>query len=362
MPVTSGFSLWTGTTSPAASSIPARSTSTRVVLPAVIGIDLSTITGGIANSGTIAVSVSATPSVLANGQHVSSGLALGINVNRGVSLSNGLTNAGVISVSLNGASVGSGSFAAGILITSGTRTGQAANTSVSGGVSNSGTIAVVAPGARAVGIAVGQVNKQGLVFGGTVSGGITNSGTITASGKTGIGIALVEWRHRIGRDHQHGHDHGLDGGDRCLWRRRADHDHAIGRRAHRQRRRLGQCEGRCAQFHRRAHRALADAKHLGPRHVQRRRAARLVLRRDAKHGGRNLRDAERRHDQSARRHAAIGAARLPLRLRGDPDLQGHHRGATRRSRATSRASPRPTHFSRRACRPMLRPRTRSTRH
>ena len=64
------------------------------------------------------------------------------------------------------------------------------NTSVSGGVSNSGTIAVSAPGARAVGILVGRVATQ-TSFGGTVSGGITNSGTITASGKTGIGIALV---------------------------------------------------------------------------------------------------------------------------------------------------------------------------
>ncbi|MBW0005121.1 MAG: hypothetical protein JO216_16720 [Hyphomicrobiales bacterium] len=95
-------------------------------------------------------------------------------------------------VSLSGASVGFGS-AEGILIKSGTQTGQAANTSVSGGVSNSGTIAVAAPGARAVGIEVGQVVQSATpisVFGGTVSGGITNTGTITAAGKTGIGIAL----------------------------------------------------------------------------------------------------------------------------------------------------------------------------
>ena len=59
--------------------------------------------------------------MLANGQHVSDGFALGITVARGVSLSNGLTNTGVISVNLNGASVGSGSFADGILIESGTR-------------------------------------------------------------------------------------------------------------------------------------------------------------------------------------------------------------------------------------------------
>jgi outer membrane autotransporter protein len=155
-----------------------------------IGIDLSTITGGIANSGTITVSVSAVPSVLANGQHVSDGSAFGIDVARGVSLSNGLTNTGRISVNLSGASVGSGSVADGILIESGKTGGQAVNTSVSGGVSNSGTIAVSAPGARAVGILVGRVATQ-TSFGGTVSGGITNSGTITASGKTGIGIALV---------------------------------------------------------------------------------------------------------------------------------------------------------------------------
>ena len=136
------------------------------------------------------MSASATPSVLANGQHVSLGSAIGIGVDRGVSLSNGLTNTGMISVSLNGASVGSGPFADGILIQNGSATGQVANTSVSGGVSNSGTIAVVAPGARAVGIAVGRVTTQ-TSFGGTVSGGITNSGTITATGKTGIGIALV---------------------------------------------------------------------------------------------------------------------------------------------------------------------------
>jgi hypothetical protein len=128
--------------------------------------------------------------VLANGQHVSSGDAIGIGVGRGVSLSSGITNTRVISVSLSGASVGSGSFADGILIQNGSATGQAVTTSVSGGVSNSGTIAVVAPGAPALGIAVGRVTMQ-TTFGGTVSGGITNSGTITATGKTGIGIALV---------------------------------------------------------------------------------------------------------------------------------------------------------------------------
>ena len=121
---------------------------------------------------------------------MSSGDAIGIGVGRGVSLSSGITNTRVISVSLSGASVGSGSFADGILIQNGSATGQAVTTSVSGGVSNSGTIAVVAPGAPALGIAVGRVTTQ-TTFGGTVSGGITNSGTITATGKTGVGIALV---------------------------------------------------------------------------------------------------------------------------------------------------------------------------
>ena len=84
-----------------------------------IGIDLSTITGGIANNGTIAVLVSATPSVQANGRHVSSSSAFGIDVARGVSLSNGLTNTGVISVNVSGTSAGSG-LADGIFIRSST--------------------------------------------------------------------------------------------------------------------------------------------------------------------------------------------------------------------------------------------------
>ena len=155
-----------------------------------IGINLSTITGGIANSGTIAVSVSATPSVLANGQHVSFGAAFGIDVDRGVSLSNGLTNTGAISVNLSGASVGSGSLADGILIASGTQTGQAA-TPRSRVASQTAARSPWLPRALAPSASPSAKSPRKRRFGGTVSGGITNSGTITATGKTGIGIALV---------------------------------------------------------------------------------------------------------------------------------------------------------------------------
>ena len=125
----------------------------------------STITGGIDNSGTIAVSVSATS--LANGTRL-------WHCYRGVSLSNGLTNTGLISVNLL--------RAASSLRPSPPVSGPRVAHLVSGGVSNSGTIAVVALGVRAVGIAVGKATLQAN-GGGTVSGGITNSGMITASGK-----------------------------------------------------------------------------------------------------------------------------------------------------------------------------------
>ena len=76
--------------------------------PKAMPVAFSTITGGIANSGTIALSEAAAPSVLPNGQRASFDSAIGIDAARGVSLSNGLSNTGLISVSLSGASVGAG--------------------------------------------------------------------------------------------------------------------------------------------------------------------------------------------------------------------------------------------------------------
>jgi len=157
-----------------------------------IGITVTTISGGIINSGAISVMASTTT----NSGDVS---ALGIDVNDGVSVPNGVTNTGVITVTANGNAV-AGSLISGIFARNGTTQGQIQNTSIGGGITNSGTILVSDANTRVSGIEIGETSvANGFVFpngatvqllGGTITGGITNSGAIIASGKTSTGIFI----------------------------------------------------------------------------------------------------------------------------------------------------------------------------
>ncbi|MBW0003533.1 MAG: autotransporter domain-containing protein [Hyphomicrobiales bacterium] len=160
-----------------------------------ITITNSTVTGGVANNGTIKNSQPTT--------------AIGIS---GSTINGGVTNAGTITVTGSNNTFGINPFrvskviggtAVGIsnsgMLTVTSATGTSFGIAISGtstviggsnsaGISNSGTINASAPMKRAVGI---LVSSSSAVIGGNNAAAIINTGTITATGKTGIGIQVI---------------------------------------------------------------------------------------------------------------------------------------------------------------------------
>jgi uncharacterized protein with beta-barrel porin domain len=156
-----------------------------------IGVDASTFSGGISNSGRITTvgdaivvgTVSTFSGGIGNTGTISAG-AEGIYVISDTTFSGGISNAGTISAVSDGIFLGSVSTYSGGIVNSGTITSSGFGmlidgvSSFSGGITNSGKISA-------------DSNGISVAFLSTFLGGISNSGTISAVSSSGIAVSSV---------------------------------------------------------------------------------------------------------------------------------------------------------------------------